>query len=237
MDVVAKLANDYNLTVIEDAAQSIGSNFKGRKVGTLGSCSCISFDPTKILGAQSNGGVILTDDPEQYKLLSEIRYHGKNLKTGEFETLGFNSRLPSLQARLLSFNLDLLEGWIERNREIAHRYISELSELEQLELLKEDENSRHIFHKFVLQVKNGKRDELKGWLSKNKIKTMIHYGKSIPENQMFRDLEHKVENLDNINRIKSKVLSLPIHAWLTDDEISYVISKIKEFYDISSNSK
>ncbi len=230
IEAVEKIARNHNLIVVEDAAQSIGSNYGYRNVCTLGECSCVSFDPTKILSAQSNGGAILTDNQRLYELLAKMRYHGKSLKTGEFETLGFNSRLSSFQAALLSFNLDRLDGWIKKHREIAHKYKTELIGLEQLVLPKENGDSRHTFHKFVLQVKDGKRDELKKWLDKNGIKTMIHYDEAIPNNKMFEALEHRAENLGNIYKVKSEVLSLPIHAWITDEEVSYIIKKIKEFY-------
>lgn len=221
------IGTKYNVPIIEDAAQSIGGRYGNRKVGTLGLGSCISFDPTKLLSAQSNGGVVLTDDLEFYSYISKIRYHGKDLNTGEFDTLGFNSRLSSLQAALLSYNLDKLDMWIERNQKIARRYIEGISTNPNIKLPKKREESRHVFHKFVMQLEQ--RDKLSEWLKGNGIQNMVHYGKSLPENKLFLPYEYKAEQLNNIDLVKTKVLSLPIHPWLQDDEVDYIIDKVLAF--------
>lgn len=229
INALEEIGEKYNLPIIEDAAQSIGSRFGNRKVGSLGLCSCISFDPTKILSAQSNGGIVLTDDYSFYEKINQMRYHGKNLKTGEFETLGFNSRLASLQAAILSYNLDKLESWIEIHRNIANKYKKGLSDIPQITLPKENQETRHVYHKFVIKAEN--RDELKQWLSENNIQVMIHYDKALHENKLFENYDFRAEGLNEVNKIKTQVLSLPIHPFLKDDEINFVIQKIKEFYN------
>jgi dTDP-4-amino-4,6-dideoxygalactose transaminase len=228
IEFVERIAKKYNLAVIEDAAQSIGSRYGTRKVGTLGKCSCISFDPTKILSAQSNGGVLLTDDKEIYDFVTMIIYHGKNPKTGEFEILGHNSRLSSLQAAILSYNLDQLESWIARHREIAQKYRDGLKDIKQITLPENRLQTRHVYHKFVVQAEE--RDRLKEWLKNNKIPAMVHYGKALHENLLFKDYYFRAENLNGVNTVKGKVLSLPINPWLTDEEVDYIVNKVKEFY-------
>ncbi|HLD11234.1 MAG TPA: DegT/DnrJ/EryC1/StrS family aminotransferase [Candidatus Nanoarchaeia archaeon] len=221
------IGKKYGLTIIEDAAQSIGSKYNDRKVGSLGLCSCISFDPTKILSAQSNGGIILTDDFDFYETLCKLRYHGKN-KIGEFEILGFNSRISSAQAAILSFNLDNLNFWIGRHREIADMYFRGLSNISQLKMPLNRRETRHVYHKFVMRTE--KRNDLKKWLIENNIGCMIHYDKALLENKLFENFIFRAEGLNVINKIKKEVISLPIHAWLTDEEVNYIIQKIKEFY-------
>ena len=226
-ETVEDVATRYSLPIIEDAAQSIGSRYGSRKVGTLGLGSCISFDPTKLLSAQSNGGVILTDNPEFYSYVSKIRYHGKDLNTGEFDTLGFNSRLSSLQAAFLSYNLDRLDSWIERNQQIARRYVEGISINPDIKLPKERKESRHVFHKFVMQLEG--RGKLSEWLKSNGIQNMVHYEKALSENKLFLPYKHRAEQLNNIDSVKTKVLSLPIHPWLNDDEVDYIIDKVLAF--------
>ncbi|MFH1638660.1 MAG: DegT/DnrJ/EryC1/StrS family aminotransferase [Candidatus Woesearchaeota archaeon] len=226
LDAVEEIGKKHSLVVIEDAAQSIGGRHGDRKVGSMGQYSCISFDPTKILSAQSNGGVVLTDDPEKFELVSKMRYHGKNLKTGEFEVLGYNSRLASLQAALLSYNLDRLESWIERHSEIARQYIEGLEGL--VHIPKLNQKVRHVFHKFVIQTND--RDKLKDWLKQNGIQAMVHYGESIPENKLFGHFTHRADGLKHIDELKKKVLSLPIHPWLKDEEVGYIIREVRNFF-------
>ena len=226
-ETVEAIGAKYSIPIIEDAAQSIGGKYGNRKVGTLGLSSCISFDPTKLLSAQSNGGVVLTDNPDFYSYVSKVRYHGKDLNTGESDALGFNSRLSSLQAAILNYNLDSLDSWIERNQQIARRYIEGISTNSHIKLPKEREESRHVFHKFVMRLES--RDKLSEWLKNSSIQNMVHYEKALHENKLFLPYEHRAEQLNNIDSVKTKVLSLPIHPWLHDDEIDYIIDKVLAF--------
>ena len=224
-----EIGKKHNLLIIEDAAQSIGSKFKSRMGASLGLCSCVSFDPTKVLSAQGNGGVVVTDDLDVYSKVSKLRYHGKNFDTGNFDFLGYNSRIATLQAAILSYNLDKLEDWIEKHREIAQKYISGLSDLKQLVLPIEVEGCRHIYHKFVMKAEN--RDELKKWLSENNIQTRIHYSKALFEEKLFENHSFRAEGIVEVGKLKSSLISLPIHPWLSNEEADFVVSKVKEFYD------
>ncbi len=229
INAVEKIGKKHNIPIIEDSAQSIGSRYNERKAGSMGLCSCISFDPTKLLSAQSNGGVLLTDDPQVYETIAKMRYHGKNNKTGEFEILGFNSRISSLQAAILDFSLTKLESWIARNREIAGRYISGLKDISEIKLPVVQKETRHVYHKFVMQAQN--RDKLKKWLSENKIDSMIHYKNALHENELFKHFSYRAEGLKGIDSVKEKVISLPIHPWLKDDEVDVIIKAVRKFYN------
>lgn len=224
-----KITKQHNLVLIEDAAQSIGSYFDDRKVGSVGKYSCISFDPTKLLSAQSNAGVLLTDDSCAYERISQLRYHGKNLTTDEFETIGYNSRVSSLQAALLDFNLSHLNKWIMRNQEISEKYRRGLEGIGDIILPKEFSHINHVYHKYVIQT--NKRNKLKSFLESESVQAKIHYGKSLPEHGLFKNYKHRAEGLDVIDKVKNKVLSLPIHPWLKNEEVNFVVEKIKEFYN------
>ena len=225
---VEKIGKKHNIPLIEDSAQSIGCMFNDRKAGSMGLCSCISFDPTKLLSAQSNGGVLLTDDLSVYETISKMRYHGKNNKTGVFEILGFNSRISSLQAAILDFSLTKLESWIARNREIAGRYIAGLKDVNEVKLPVVQNETRHVYHKFVMKAEN--RDKLKKWLSDNKIDSMIHYKEALHENELFKKFSYRAGGLKQIDSVKGKVISLPIHPWLSNEEVDAIIKAVRQFY-------
>ena len=163
-DEIKLLAKENNLILIEDAAQSLGSFCDNKPAGGLGLCSCISFDPTKIIGAFGNGGILLTDDKKMFESVIKIRYHGKNISTGEFEILGYNSRLSSSQAAILNVQFDWLDGWIKRRREIAKLYERLLNNCDAITLPKIRHENDHIYHKYVLLSDN--RNELKAFMAK-----------------------------------------------------------------------
>jgi dTDP-4-amino-4,6-dideoxygalactose transaminase len=221
---VERLASSAGLELIEDAAQSIGNSFLGRNVGSMGRYSCISFDPTKLLSAQSNSGVLLTDDSDSFERIKRLRYHGKNDKTGMFEDIGYNSRISTLQAAFLAFNLTQLDGWIERNRNIARIYNQELAGVSEITAPAES-GSRHTYHKFVIQVDD--RNELQAFLRSRGIETGIHYKHPLSEQPLFGRTD---KDLGNIQAVSGKVLSLPIHPWLTEEEVFEVIKGVKDFY-------
>jgi len=226
MDKIESIANLYNLIIIEDAAQSLGTEYKNRRAGSFGLVSAISFDPTKIIGAFGNGGVVLTDNIEIYNVVKKMRYHGKNLSNGEFELLGYNSRMATSQAALLSFQLDILDAWINRRIEIANKYREELKQFVQLPKIRPDSN--HVYHKFVIKV--NERDKLKKYLDNKGVKSMIHYKKALFEHPLVRNNSYIEENINNVSFVSSKVLSLPIYPEMTNEEVEYVCNCIKKFY-------
>lgn len=225
---VEEIAMKNDLILIEDAAQSLGATYKDRSAGSMGLASCFSFDPTKIIGAFGNGGVILTDDEILCERAKKLNYHGKNLKSGEFESLGFNSRLATSQAALLNLQFEWLGEWIRRRNEIAALYKQELRRISEIELPNIREGCNHIFHKFVIRTKE--RDKLKKFLSEKGINTKIHYNKAIYEYEVFKNQKCISNNLHIVNQIKQKVLSLPIYPEITNNEIIFICSKIKDFF-------
>ncbi|MFC1555291.1 DegT/DnrJ/EryC1/StrS family aminotransferase [candidate division KSB1 bacterium] len=228
IEKLENIAGNANLILIEDAAQSFCSSFNERKAGSMGICSCISFDPTKVMGAFGNGGIALTNDKHIYNELKMIRYHGKNFDTGEHERIGHNSRIATSQAALLNLQLNWIDDWIISRRNIARKYSEMLGDISEIELPAVNSESNHIFHKFV--IKADRRDELKVFLSENNVKTMIHYGKPIYENVLFNEYDYIAENINTVGKVTGNVISLPIYPELTTDEINFVCDHIRKFY-------
>ena len=228
MDRMEDIADRNNLILIEDTAQSLGGKWNGRPAGSMGLISCISFDPTKIIGAFGNGGVLLTDDKEIHDNAVKLRYHGKNMESGNFEILGYNSRLATSQAALLQYQLSHLDLWSKKRREIADFYKSELQNIGEIQLPEVQDGCEHIYHKFVLQCDD--RNSLKEHLAKDGIKTMIHYNNALFEHQLFENYASRKKYVSLVHEIKERVLSLPIYPELTDDELSYITDSIKTHY-------
>lgn len=228
MDRLEEIAKKHNLVLIEDTAQSLGGKWRGRPAGSMGLISCISFDPTKIVGAFGNGGVLLTDDEGIHENAVKLRYHGKNMKSGEFEILGYNSRLATSQAAILRYQLKHLDFWSQKRREIADFYKKELEDLGGLQLPEVQDGCDHIFHKFVMQC--NARNDLRAHLADAGIKTMIHYNKALFEHPMLDHYDHRKKNVSVVHDIIARVLSLPIYPELKDEEMRYITDSIKAFY-------
>lgn len=225
---VEDVARKYNLIVIEDAAQSLGSKQGERMAGTLGISSSISFDPTKIVGSFGSGGVLLTDDDGVESLVRKLRYHGKDTKAGIFDVLGYNSQLSTAQAALLSLQLNWLEDLIKRREEIARVYFNEISDIDGLIMPAAGPENRHIYHKFVLAT--DERNGLRTYLQNCGVKTMIHYDKTINERKSFKKFTHKADGLVKVQDVKKRVLSLPIFPEMENEEIDYVCKAIIEYF-------
>lgn len=215
----------YNIPIIEDAAQSLGASMNGRKAGSLGVVSCISFDPSKIIHAFGTGGAILTDDQQLYQKLKRLRYHGK--LNENFVEPGFNSRINSLQAALLNWQLEKLDLIVKIRNQKAQLYHSLLSEVKEISFPK-FENQKATYHKFSIYAQ--KRNELKDYLAKKEIQTNIHYKKLLFEYELMKNIKFKAENIIHAHYIKNYELTLPLYPELTSNEIQYVCETIKEFY-------
>ncbi len=226
-DTLYDFAGNNNLLIIEDAAQSMGSEYKNRKSGSFGEISCISFDPTKIISAFGTGGCILTDNKKVYETINILKNNGKN-QNGEYINQGYNSQISSLQARLLSWQLSKLDSFVAKRIKIAGIYYKELQNISQISLPANITYHKNNYHKFVIKAKN--RDKLKLFLEKAGIQTLIHYAKAIPHYPVFNKLPHKAGNIDNTLKVAAQVLSLPVYPELQEKEIMYICNKIKIFY-------
>ncbi len=230
MDFILSLAKEYNLKVIEDAAQAIGTTYKGKKVGSLGNFGCLSFFPSKNLGAFGDGGMILTKTLGDYERLRAMRMHGETKKY-HHNFIGYNSRLDAIQALVLSKKLKYLNNWHEMRREHAHRYNELFEKKELLEFVTppyETTVSYHIYNQYTIKAK--KRDELKQFLDENNIGNAIYYPLPLHLQNCFEYLGYKKGDLPIAEMVSKEVLSLPVFPELTEEEQNFVVDKIEEFY-------
>lgn len=217
---------EKNIILIEDAAQALGSKVNNLNGGEQGDLSCISFDPTKIVSAFGTGGIVLTDNQEYYDKLTKLIHHGRN-KNGEFEILGYNSKISELNASIINLQLENLDSILDKNNNIANQYFAELANNKSIKLLKPNLNQFSTYHKFVILTKN--RNELRRYLYNNGIETKIHYSTLLHEQKLLNNFKFKVHSLQNSEYAKEKVLSLPIYPNLTKEEISYICNLINNY--------
>jgi dTDP-4-amino-4,6-dideoxygalactose transaminase len=225
MDPIMKIAKKHKLKVIEDACQAHGTEYKGKKVGTIGDVGCFSFYPSKNLGCYGDGGMCVTNDGKIAEKLKLLRNYGQ--KTRYHHAIkGFNSRLDEIQAAILRVKLKHLDGWNKKRREIAGKYDVLLKGSDVIPP-KAASYSNHIYHLYVIRTK--KRDELQEHLKKNGINTIIHYPIPIHLQEAYADLGIKKGSLEISEKAAGEILSLPIFPELTDEEIETVAAKVKSF--------
>lgn len=233
MAPLLKFATENKLFVIEDNAQSIGSNYKhgplSGKTGTLGDIGTYSFFPSKNLGCYGDGGALTTNNPDLATKLKMIASHGQ-AKKYYHEVVGINSRLDSLQAAILDVKLKYLENYIQNRQNAANYYDEHLSILEELIIPERAMSSTHVFHQYTLRIKNGKRDELKIYLAELGIPTMIYYPLPLYKQNAYKNYVTENFKLPNTEQLCQEVLSIPMHSELTYDTQDYIIEKIKSFF-------
>ena len=227
MDALQNIADKHGLMLFEDAAQALGSKFKGKCAGTFGVASCISFYPAKVLGCLGDGGSVLTNDDEVYQNLLLLRDHGRD-ENGDVVMWGFNSRLDNIQAAILDFQLKDYVRVVERRRAIASLYQEGLGDLEQLVLPPApDSNPDHFDIYQNYEIEAGRRDELKAYLGENGVGALIQWGgKAVHQ---FRKLGF-TQKLAFTDRLFERMLMLPMNMSLSDDDVGYVCDCILDFY-------
>ncbi|OGU55401.1 MAG: cell wall biogenesis protein, partial [Ignavibacteria bacterium RBG_13_36_8] len=228
MDPIMKIANEYNLTIIEDSAQSLGAKYKGKFAGTFGRASSFSFYPAKILGAFGDAGIIITNDDDIAQKSRFLKDHGRNEKN-EVVLWGMNSRLDNLQAAILKFQFSFFNITINRRRAIAELYNNNLKNIPQLTLPPGPDSSTDyfdVFQNYEIEAEN--RDGLKSHLADCGIGTLIQWsGKAVHQ---FEQLGLKV-SLPFTEKMFTRCLMLPMHVYLSDDDIYYITEKIIKFYE------
>jgi dTDP-4-amino-4,6-dideoxygalactose transaminase len=228
MTAIQAIADKHQLLIIEDAAQAIGSKFKGKNSGTFGIAAEISLYPAKILGCFGDGGVLLTNDAEMARSMSLLRDHGRD-ETGLVVTWGLNSRLDNLQAALLNVKLEQLDNEIERRRQIARQYNEALADLEDIVLPPgPDDDPDHFDVYQNYEVESGRRDELRAYLEKEGVRTIIQWaGKPVHQ---FEGLGFTNVHLPYTDRLFTRCFLLPMNTSLTDEEVGYICERIRKFY-------
>ena len=229
MNSIMEIAEEYDLVVIEDAAQAIGEEYYGKKVGSI-AIGCFSFFPSKNLGGYGDGGLITTNDDELADKIRTLRMHGAKPKYYH-HVIGHNSRLDTIQAAILAVKLNHLEEWTNKRRDNAGFYRKALNNIDELETPQIAEGRKHIFNQYTIRVKNGKRDNLKEFLEEQEISTVIYYPLPLHLQPCFSFLGYKKGDFPFAEKASAEVLSLPVYPELREEEREYVIEKIREFFE------
>ncbi len=224
LDPIFEIARRHNLSVIEDAAQAHGAEYKGHRVGALGDLGCFSFYPAKNLGAYGDAGAIVTDDDMVARRIKLLRDHGSDRKYYH-EIVGYNFRLETLQAAVLAVKLRHLESWTRLRRRHAAQY-HELLKTSSLVLPRELEYARHVYHLYVVQ--SDRRDELQRKLAAAGVQTGIHYPVPIHLQAAYSSLGYRAGDFPETEKQSQRVLSLPMFAELTDVQINLVAEALKQ---------
>jgi len=227
MNPIMEIANKHNLAVIEDAAQSITSTYKGKKAGSMGTAGCFSFFPSKNLGAAGDGGMIVTNDEKLYDRLAIMRNHGSKPKYYH-SYIGGNFRLDPIQAAVLLVKLPHLDKWSEARRQNA-AYYNKKFEGTIVQTPYISENCVTIYNQYVIRVP--RRDELVGYLRENNIGCEIYYPVPMHLQQCFKNLGYKQGSFPESEKAAKEVLALPTYPELTDKMKDLVASSILSFLD------
>jgi dTDP-4-amino-4,6-dideoxygalactose transaminase len=233
MDAFAAIARRHRLAVIEDAAQAIGAALAdGRRAGSVGDVGCLSFFPTKNLGAFGDAGMCVTRDAALAERLRILRVHGGEPKYYH-AVIGGNFRLDELQAAVLLVKLKHLDAWTEaRQRNAAHYdgLFAAAKLTERVGLPYRKPGDRHIFNQYV--VRTTRRDELRAHLEARGIGTEVYYPLPLHEQQCFAYLNHAPDEFPVAHRVAAEVLALPIYPELTSEQREYVVDQMADFFQL-----
>jgi len=229
MDPIIEYAKQHELALVEDACQAIGAEYKGKKAGSIGNLGCFSFFPTKNLGAYGDAGMITTNNEEFANNLSNLRVHGA--ESGYcHSSIGYNSRLDTIQAAVLLAELPYLNNWNNKRQENAEIYSNCLKEIEEVSCPFVAPERKHIFHQYTIRVKNNMRDKLQKFLGEKNIGSKVYYPLPLHLQECFNYLDYKQGDFPISEQAAEEVLSLPIFPELHRKEIEYVCNSIKSFF-------
>ena len=226
MDAVMRIAKKHNLWVVEDCAQAHLACFDGIKVGQFGDVATFSFYPGKNLGAMGDAGALATSDPQIARRAARFARHGGLIK-GTHEVEGINSRLDGLQAAILNVKLPHLANWTRKRQQLAKVYLEELKGLDSFLSPQTDKRASHVWHLFVIRTE--RRDELKKFLSKNGVQTVINYPVALPFLEAYKYQKNSTQDFPNASRHQNEILSLPIYSDMTEQMVKYVTEKLSDF--------
>ncbi|HEX2698060.1 MAG TPA: DegT/DnrJ/EryC1/StrS family aminotransferase [Anaerolineales bacterium] len=222
---ILKLAQDYRLKVIEDNAQAFGAEFNGKMTGSFGDIGCLSFFPTKNLGAYGDGGMVVTNDPSLDERIRMLRTHGWKKKYFS-EELGYNSRLDAMQASILQVKLKYVNSWNQRRRELANAYNERLKPLG-LGVPVEHEGRRHVYHLYIIRTEH--RDKLRSFLEIEGVSSEIYYPLPPHLAKPCLKLGYREGDFPNAERASQETLALPMYPELTDKQQNVVISAVEKY--------
>jgi len=224
MDEILEIAEENDIYVIEDACQAHGAEYKGRRIGGIGHVACFSFYPSKNMTVCGDGGAVVTNDEEIADIVRKLRDHGRRDKY-VFELKGYNLRFNEIQAAIGIKQLEKLPGWNEARRNIARMYNQALEDLVITPV--EEPWAKHVYHLYVIRTE--KRDELREYLSRQGVSTLVHYPVPIHKQLAITNIFGAQPALKNTEKLAGEVLSIPMYPALTKYEVKYVSDKITEF--------
>jgi dTDP-4-amino-4,6-dideoxygalactose transaminase len=225
MDPILDIGRRHNLLVIEDAAQAVGAEYKGRRAGSMGDLACFSFYPGKNLGAYGEAGAVVTNNEKYVEILKQLRDHGQSAKYLH-ERVGYNFRLEAIQGAVLGVKLKHLDDWTNARRRHAKKYSKELPE-SGLRLLEEPSACKSVYHIFPLFT--AQRDELREHLHANGISSGVHYPIPVHMQRGFSNLGFHEGDLPQTESVCREVLSLPMYPELTDETVMQIADSVRQF--------
>ncbi|OGS44085.1 MAG: hypothetical protein A2539_00220 [Elusimicrobia bacterium RIFOXYD2_FULL_34_15] len=230
MKKITAIAKKYNLQIIEDCAQSFSSEYKlnnkWKRTGSLGDVGCFSFYPAKNLGCYGDGGMITTNNKTIYENAKMLRDHGQYDKY-YYKENGFNSRLDTIQAAILSVKLKYIDEWTNKRNKIAEKYNKILENIADVPIVQE--NCRHSYNYYSICLKNKlEKEKVQQNLLKNGIACQIYYPQSLHLQEVYKYLGYKKGDLPVSENIQDQVLSLPMYPELNDGQIKIISDRIKE---------
>jgi dTDP-4-amino-4,6-dideoxygalactose transaminase len=230
MDALIALGRKYGVALIEDAAQAIGAEDKGRRAGSMGTIGCFSFYPSKNLGGAGDGGMLVTNDPEHAQRLKILRVHGEEKKY-HHQLLGINSRLDALQAVVLRVKFPHLDAWTSERQRRAQQYELRFAEAGLPEKVRPPfvrPDGRHVFHQYVIRVADRQRDHLREYLRANGILTDVYYPVPLHLQKSFSFLGYQQGDFPIAEAAARETLALPVYPELTSEQQEVVVSKVVE---------
>jgi len=211
---ILDFCKEKNIAFIEDAAQSLGASLNGVKAGSIGDISTLSFNANKVVAGIAGGGAVLTDDKDKAELFKKLRRHGNN------EMLGYNSKMLLMNAEFINFRLNRMKEWQSKRQEIAKQYDEQLKNY--VTTQPTTNGLDHNYHKYVIRLQNKEdRDKLK-----NILNAKVHYDRPLSENIMYRNIEHRKDKTFASKIICDTILTLPIHPYMTKEEVDKIINTI-----------
>jgi dTDP-4-amino-4,6-dideoxygalactose transaminase len=230
MNRILQLAEAHQWVVIEDAAQAIGSEYEGRRAGSMGAFGCFSFFPSKNLGAFGDGGMVTVQSESLYNKLLILRGHGAQPKYVH-QVIGGNFRLDELQAAIVSIKLKYLDQWTGARQQNATAYRELFSQMKLTEIIKlpREKENRHIYNQFVIMLPE-RREALRHFLNESGIGTEVYYPLPLHRQACFSYLRYQPGDFPAAEHAAAHSLAIPIYPELTGDQQQYVVEKIREFY-------
>ncbi len=229
MDELNAISNEFDIPIVEDAAQAIGAEYKNKKVGSFGKAGCFSYFPTKNLGGMGDGGIVTTNDEKIKEEAAKLRVHGGG-SSYIHEKIGLNSRLDEIQAAVIRVKMKYLTMWKEARFQNAMKYSELLANLPEVVLPAEKTDRQCVFNQFVIRIKE-KRDALMEKLKQQKIGCNIYYPLPLHQQPCFRYLNYAAGDFPESEKASKETLALPVFPELMDEEINETAQAIIRFFE------